>query len=178
MIGAFTQSRRFIKRCYEHWLQAGLLIDIALAILITLLLNLPLFPGPSASEVEAALIALSAIVATLGGLTTIAIGVYQSMGGIRARRMRSTVGSGLRLVWLRVMRMTVLACGLCIVGILLPAGNAIPYSLLIFSSVLAGCSLVKMIEVFGLVLAVSDRDSRPDRRVAAPPIGAGHAPKG
>lgn len=116
----------------------------------------------------------AAVVATLGGLASIGLAIYQSASGDRTRAIRVLYGQELRRVWRSILVMAGMSSGLAFAAMSLDhIGDPLKARFLYEAAMtLAIVRFGRLVWVFDRILNIADRDladgPRPEPAPAAP----------
>jgi hypothetical protein len=114
----------------------------------------------------------AAIIAIIGGLSAVAVTVYVSADGERARAVRAHYHSELRKNWRALLLGLGVSAGACLVAQALDGKNDPFSSRAIFEAamILAVCRFLRLVWLFDAIVAVSDRDLIDMPRAEAPQL--------
>lgn len=124
-----------------------------------------------ASQRDAAFAASAAAISIIGGIATIALSLYQTSAGPRARAVREQFSTQLRRNWRAVLGGTGLAAALCVIAIVLdrPATQLASSGLFEFAFLVAALRFARLMWLFDRMLEILDRDLVEDVPIAEPP---------
>lgn len=110
------------------------------------------------------------VIAVLGGLSAIALALYQSAGGTRAVAVRKHYGDEVRRNWRGLLIVAGLSSLLCLVAQAIDVAKDPHYGRFVFefALVLASIRFIRLIWLFNNILQVADKDLT-DRARPAPP---------